>query len=67
MILRHQVVFKAPYWAVDGAIEYVFNSIHTLLEVLFDNVANMEELILCVENIMASMPCFRPYLEHVGF
>ena len=63
----HQVVFRAPYWAVDGAIEYVFNSIHTLLEVLFDNVANMEELILCVENIMASMPCFCPYLEHVGF
>ena len=63
----HQVVFRAPYWAVDGAIEYIFNSIHTLLEVLFDNIADMEELILCVENIMASMPSFRPYLQHVGF
>ena len=63
----HQVVFRAPYWAVDSAFEYVFNSIHTLLEVLFDNVADMDALIACVENIMASMPSFRPYLKHVSF
>ena len=61
------MVFRAPYWAVIGAIEYVFNSVHTLLEILFDNVTNVEELILCVENIIASMPCFCPCLEHVGF
>ena len=63
----HQVGFRAPYWVVDGAIEYVFNSIHTLLEVLCDNVADMDELITCAENIMAFMPSFRPYLEYIGF
>jgi hypothetical protein len=28
----HKVVFRAPYYAVDGAIEYVFNTLHTLVE-----------------------------------
>ena len=63
----HQVVFRAPYWSVDGAIEYVFNTVHTLLEILFDNIADMDELILCVENVIASIQSFTSYLEHVGF
>jgi hypothetical protein len=25
----HGIVFRAPYWPVDGVIEYVFNIIHT--------------------------------------
>ncbi len=27
----HQYLFRAPYWSVDGPIEYVFNTIHTHL------------------------------------
>jgi transposase len=27
----HRYLFRAPYWSVDGPIEYVFNTIHTHL------------------------------------
>jgi transposase len=27
----HKIVYRAPYWSCDGAIEYVFNTIHTEL------------------------------------
>jgi hypothetical protein len=27
----HRIVFRAPYWSCDGAIEYVFNIINTFL------------------------------------
>ena len=27
----HGVIYRAPYWAVDGAIEYIFNTILTLV------------------------------------
>jgi hypothetical protein len=28
----HTIVYRAPYWSCDGAIDYVFNTIHTELE-----------------------------------
>ena len=27
----HGVVFRAPYWPVDGAIEFIFNTIQSLM------------------------------------
>ena len=63
----HQVVFRAPYWAVDGAIEYVFNTVHTMIEVLFGNVNTFEELQVVVDNIIAALPSFVRYFTHVGF
>jgi hypothetical protein len=27
----HHYLFRAPYWSVDGPIEYLFNAIHTNL------------------------------------
>ena len=39
----HRVVYRAPYWAVDGAIEYVFNTLHSLLEVMYNRISNMQE------------------------
>jgi transposase len=29
----HRFVFRAPYWPVDGPIEYVFNTIEMALDV----------------------------------
>ena len=32
----HRYVFRAPYWPVDGAVEYVFNAIQTQLRIYFN-------------------------------
>ena len=63
----HRVVYRAPYWAVDGAIEYVFNTLHTLIEVLFNQIQSMEDLILAIEYVVSTLHSFRSYFEHVGF
>ena len=63
----HKIVYRAPYYAVDGAIEYVFNTIHTLLEVHYNQIHDMDELVHTVEQIFANLGSFVPYFEHVGF
>ena len=40
----HRLVFRAPYYAVDGAIEYVSNTIHTGLLSYYNTITTMEEL-----------------------
>jgi len=64
----HRVVFRALYWSCDGAIEYVFNTIHTYLEM--DDGTHLEDandLTNKINLIMASMGSFRRYFLHVGF
>ena len=63
----HRLVFRAPYWAVDGAIEYVFNTIHTGLLSYYNHVSTMEELSNCAALIFGNIPTFTPYFTHVGF
>ncbi len=50
----HCIVFCAPYWSCNGAIEYVFNTIHTLLQMLTEGIGSrtVEELIDKVDNII---------------
>jgi len=41
---NHCVIFWAPYWSCDGAIEYIFNTIQTKLQMDvygFDTVFNL--------------------------
>jgi hypothetical protein len=64
----HRIVFRAPYWSCDGAIEYVFNTIHTHLEM--DNGTHMvdvQSLVNRINLIIGSIPSFRRYFLHVGF
>jgi hypothetical protein len=64
----YRVVFRAPYWSCDGAIEYVFNTIHTYLEM--DDGEAMEDVAALVNRInliIGSMASFRRYFLHVGF
>ena len=63
----HRVVYRAPYWEVDGAIDYVFNTVHTLIEVLFNHIQNIDDLILVVDYIVSRLHSFCLYFEHVGF
>jgi hypothetical protein len=63
----HRYVFRAPYWAVDGAIEYIFNTIHSNLQQHFNEIHDLTELENRIHLIVASMGSFRPYFENVGF
>lgn len=38
----HRLVFRAPYYAVDGAIEYVFNTIHIGLLSYYNKISTMK-------------------------
>jgi len=65
----HRVVFRAPYWSCDGAIEYVFNTIHVKLQMCETNVSTVDDLILELDDIIFGMVdgSFYRYFEHVGF
>ena len=42
----HRLVYRAPYRCVDGAIEYVFNTVHTVLLSYYNRISNMDEFVL---------------------
>ena len=63
----HHLVFRAPYYAVDRAIEYVFNTIHTGLLLYYNETNTMEELSNITALIFNNIPTFTPYFVHVGF
>lgn len=63
----HRLVYRAPYYAVDGPIEYIFNTIQAALTWQLGNINNTDELIQAVRDIIASIPSFREYFVHVGF
>ncbi|EJK52676.1 hypothetical protein THAOC_28026 [Thalassiosira oceanica] len=64
----HRVVYRAPYWSCDGAIEYVFNTIHYFLQ-MGDGVDGVDELEDRLDDIIFDLTqaSFRRYFEHVGF
>ena len=63
----HRYVFRAPYWPVDGAVEYVFNTIQTRLQCYFNQMTEVNELQNCLNLIVATFPSFYKYFRHVGF
>ena len=63
----HGVVFCAPYWPVDGAIEYVFNSLQTLLRAKMYEIRTLEDLIAAVHEAIQSISSFANYFINVGF
>lgn len=63
----HRIVFRAPYWSCDGAIEYVFNTIHTFLEMNDDEMEDVDALENRMNLIIGSLGSFRRYFLHVGF
>jgi len=63
----HRVVLRAPYWSCDGAIEYVFNTLQTRLQMDVNGVDTAFELVNKINAIIADMPSFKGYLIHVEF
>ncbi len=66
----HCVVYHAPYWSCNGVIKYVFNTIHTKLQMSNEDGANnVEDLHNRIYDIIFHMMAtsYRPYFVHVGF
>jgi hypothetical protein len=63
----HRVVFRAPYWSCDGAIEYVFNTLQTRLQMDVHGVENVLALVGKIAGIIGDIPMFKNYFIHVGF
>ena len=54
----HKHFFRAPYWAIDGPMEYVFNSVHVHLLMNYGEVDDLDEL----ENVTDAKQC--EYVDH---
>ena len=61
----HGVVYRA--WPVDGAIEFIFNTIQTLVRSRMYTVITSNNLIACVYESIQSIDSFAPYFINVGF
>jgi len=63
----HRYLFRAPFWSVDRPMEYIFNSIHTLLLRHFCTIDDLAVLGNCIDTVIAQMTGFNNYFQHVGF
>jgi hypothetical protein len=63
----HRYLFRAPYWSVDGPIEYVFNTIHTHLLLFFTEIHDLDQLENCLNEIINDIGGFERYFFRVGF
>ena len=63
----HRLIFRAPYYPIDGAIEYVFNTLQASLRLKMYQIDTREDLMLNIEQSIANIAIFTPYFCHVGF
>jgi hypothetical protein len=69
----HRIVFRAPYWSVDGTIEYLFNTLEGGLAVSLyrlydpDPAVAMENLKRELRRLIRLPADYVAYFEHVGF
>ena len=62
----HRFCLRAPYYPVDGAIEYVFNTIQRDLEVKLPSIKNSNDLRNEVFNTVGAMINFVLYFNILG-
>jgi len=63
----HRIVFRAPYYPVDGPIEYVFNSLQVALWINMHKIRTGPNLLHQVSIAIAGMQSFEPYFIHCGY
>ena len=63
----HRVVYRAPYWSCDGPIEYVFNTLQVKIQMCFNEIDSVVELVDEVNRIVKELGPFTDYFVHVGF
>jgi hypothetical protein len=63
----HLCVYRAPYYPIDGAIEYFFNTLQQYLTLMLYRINTSEDLIYFTSTFIDSRVNFVPYFIHVGF
>ena len=63
----HRLAFRAPYYPTDGPIEYVFNTIQTLLRSNLHQITDAASLLNEIGNAIASIDDFSVYFVNCGF
>ena len=63
----HRLAFRAPYYPVDGPIEYVFNTIQGVLRIRMDLIVDGPSLIAELNQAITGIPSFEPYFVNCGF
>jgi len=63
----HRIVFRAPYYPVDGPIEYVFNTIQGVLKIRNHLISDVATLQNEIDHAIAFIPSFAPYFINCGF
>ena len=62
----HGIVYRAPYWAVDAPIEYVFHTLQSLLRARLHTIRDIPDLNEAINQSIQSMIDFGTYFNHVG-
>ena len=63
----HRIAFRAPYYPVDGPIEYVFNTIQGILRINMANITDEASLTTELLDAITSIQTFEPYFINCGF
>jgi|APIni6443716594_1056825.scaffolds.fasta_scaffold1969513_1 hypothetical protein len=63
----HRVLYRAPYYAVDGPIEYIFNTIQQALTLALYRITDENGLCQEIYAIVAGIMSFASYFEHCGY
>ena len=63
----HGIVYRAPYYPIDGPIEFVFNTLQSMVRTRLYEVKNGQDLTNVLSQSIQSIYDFSTYFEHVGF
>ena len=63
----HRYCFQAPYWPVNGPIEYIFNTIENALSYKMYEVKTVAELQTNVDIIIRNIPSFENCFTNVDY
>jgi len=63
----HRLAFFAPYYPVDGPIEFVFHTIQGMLHINMGLINSENTLIHHLQLVTNGIRSFAPYFTHCGF
>ena len=63
----HRLAFRAPYYPVDGPIEYVFNTVQAALRINNRLISDGPSLVNELQNSVVDIDTFVPYFINCGF
>ena len=63
----HQIVFRAPYYPVDGPKEYVFNTLQCSLRIHNNSIHCGPLLVNAINVSIGNITTFISYFAHCGY